>query len=76
MKYYMKTGITETGITGVGTRDAGTREFSNLKTGTLEIGITGGFSKAQPKAIGAQKRNLLVINFYKSCPIHRSEILC
>jgi hypothetical protein len=38
MKYYMKTGIT-----GVGTRDAGTSEFSNLKTGTLETGITGGF---------------------------------
>jgi hypothetical protein len=38
MKYYMKTGIT-----GVGTHDAGTSEFSNLKTGTLEFGITGGF---------------------------------
>jgi hypothetical protein len=44
MKYYMKTGITEFWITGVGTRDAGTNEFSNLKTGTLEFGITGGFS--------------------------------
>jgi hypothetical protein len=46
MKYYMKTGITETGISGVRTRarDAGTSEFSNLKTGTLETGITGGFS--------------------------------
>jgi hypothetical protein len=43
MKYYMKNGITETEITGVGTRDAGTSEFSNLKTGTLETGITGGF---------------------------------
>jgi hypothetical protein len=43
MKYYMKTGITEFGITGVGTRDAGTSEFSNLKTETLEFGITGGF---------------------------------
>jgi hypothetical protein len=43
MKYYMKTGITETGITGVGTRDAWTNEFSNLKTGTLETGINGGF---------------------------------
>jgi hypothetical protein len=43
MKYYMKTGITETEITGVGTRDFGTSEFSNLKTGTLETGITGGF---------------------------------
>jgi hypothetical protein len=40
----MKTGITEFWITGVGTRDAGTNEFSNLKTGTLEFGITGGFS--------------------------------
>jgi hypothetical protein len=38
MKYYMKTGIT-----GVGTRDVGTSEFSNLKTWTLEFGITGGF---------------------------------
>jgi hypothetical protein len=38
MKYYMKTGIT-----GVATRDAGTSEFSNLKTRTLETGITGGF---------------------------------
>jgi hypothetical protein len=43
MKYYMKTGITEFGITGVGTRDAGTSEFSNLKAGTLEFGITGWF---------------------------------
>jgi hypothetical protein len=43
MKYYMETGITETGLTGVGTRDAETSEFSNLKTGTLETGITGGF---------------------------------
>jgi hypothetical protein len=43
MKYYMKTGITEFEITGVGTRDAGTSEFSNLKTRTLEFGITGGF---------------------------------
>jgi hypothetical protein len=43
MKYDMKTGITETGIAGVGTRDAGTSEFSNLKTRTLETGITGGF---------------------------------
>jgi hypothetical protein len=33
----------KTGITGVGTHDAGTSEFSNLKTGTLETGITGGF---------------------------------
>jgi hypothetical protein len=39
----MRTGITETGITGVGARDPGTSEFSKLKTGTLEIGITGGF---------------------------------
>jgi hypothetical protein len=39
----MKTGITEFGINGVGTRDVGTSEFSNLKTGTLEFGITGGF---------------------------------
>jgi hypothetical protein len=38
IKYYMKTGIT-----GVGTRDAGTSEFSNIKTGTIETGITGGF---------------------------------
>jgi hypothetical protein len=43
MKYYMKTRITEFGITGVGTRATGTSEFSNLKTGTLEFGITGGF---------------------------------
>jgi hypothetical protein len=35
--------MSETGITGVGTRDAGTSEFSNLKTRTLETGITGGF---------------------------------
>jgi hypothetical protein len=35
----------KTGITGDGTRDAGTSEFSNLKTGTLETGITGGFPK-------------------------------
>jgi hypothetical protein len=32
MKYYMKTGVT-----GVETRDARTSEFSNLKTGTLEV---------------------------------------
>jgi hypothetical protein len=43
MKYYTQNGITETGKTGVGTRDAGTSEFSNLKTETLETGITGGF---------------------------------
>jgi hypothetical protein len=43
MKYYMKTGITEFRITGVWNRHAGTSEFSNLKTGTLEFGITGGF---------------------------------
>jgi hypothetical protein len=35
----------KTGITGDGTRNAGTSEFSNLKTGTLETGITGGFPK-------------------------------
>jgi hypothetical protein len=38
MIYYMKTEIT-----GVGTRAVGTSELSNLKTGTLETGITGGF---------------------------------
>jgi hypothetical protein len=37
MKYYMKTGITV-----IGTRAAGTSYFSNLKTGILETGITGG----------------------------------
>jgi hypothetical protein len=31
------------GIAGVGTRDTNTSEFSNLKTGKLETGITGGF---------------------------------
>jgi hypothetical protein len=41
----MKTEITETGITGVGTRDDGTSEFSKLKTGTFETGITEGFPK-------------------------------
>jgi hypothetical protein len=45
MKYYMKPGMSETGITGVGTCDAGTSEVSNLKTETLENGITGGFPK-------------------------------
>jgi hypothetical protein len=45
MKYNMKTGISETGITGVGTRDAGRSVFLNLKTETLENGITGGFPK-------------------------------
>jgi hypothetical protein len=43
MKYYLKTGITEIEKTGVGIRDAGTSEFSNLKTGTHETGISGGF---------------------------------
>jgi hypothetical protein len=35
----------KTEITGVGTRDAGTSELSNLKTRTLETGITGGFPR-------------------------------
>jgi hypothetical protein len=45
MKYYMKTGIT-----GGGNRDAGASEFSNLKTGTLETGMTGGFPFASHEA--------------------------
>jgi hypothetical protein len=53
MKYYMKTGITEFGITGVRTRDAGISEFSNLKTGSLAFGITGGF----PNCITFEKIN-------------------
>jgi hypothetical protein len=55
MKYCMKTGIT-----GVGTRDAGTSEFSNLKTGTLEFGITGGFPHT-------------TLNYTKTMPL---SILC
>jgi hypothetical protein len=56
MKYYMKT---ETGKTGVGTRDAATSEFSNLKTGTLETGITGGFSRQTSKIFNNNRLNII-----------------
>jgi hypothetical protein len=50
--------ITEFGITGVGTRDAGTNEFSNLKTGTLEFGKTGGFPIFISRLVVEESENL------------------
>jgi hypothetical protein len=46
-----ETTITESGITGVGTRDAGTSELLNLRTVTLENGITGGSPPATDQKV-------------------------